>query len=691
MPHEWNNLIVVTADELVPAFFNSLKTLQKSITRYEGKSYGIKRVQKGGNGRPMLIAFDSLPKEMQEAIGDPRKITNPLEIFYKQDQGAVDFYTTFSFEDESGLSLKHIEEYITNASVLRAAILLKEAREYERRTKGGSLKGVMSTICNDVILFNKVLTVKHRTQHTLPASEKRFKETFKEFANGFNYASLISAKLRNENRKIVTDELLNFLNDLFAEQAHKPTRTEIAKQYTSFLSGYLEVINTTTGEMYDPKNFKPLSEATIINYLNKWQDKIATHKRRSGDRQKYMGLYKTYHSLDKPTYSGSIISIDDRNPPFKYDANNRVWFYNGIDLASEAWICWVHGKSKEGIIVEFYRQLVRNFAQWGLGLPAELECELNLNSSYKNTFLQEGWMFEHVRMEANNARGKRIERYFETLRYTTEKQREGWLARPHARRESNQAGRRNAFVTSKEDELSKAPIIPYNTIVEGCLRDIEDWNNTPHSAQPEKTRWEYFLEMQHPNLKPINWRAILPHLGYMTRTSCQLNGIIHLNNKEFLLGMNGEVLLGDRLINMMSKVAGNAIDVYWLDDNNGEVLKALVFLKNGDTIICEAVPKPTYNRARIERTDKDEQNYQLISAYASSIEAYAKRREAAISEIVVIDKTPRTLNRKFVIPTLKVNEPENDVPREAEILSEEQPETSGTEIYLGPKSLKDRY
>ncbi|MBS1744986.1 MAG: hypothetical protein JST21_02325, partial [Bacteroidetes bacterium] len=483
MPQDWNNIMVVTADELVPHYYNCIKTLQSDIARHINDDYGIKRVQKGGNGRQMLIAFDSLPPEIKNALGDPRKITNPLEMFYSEDKAAGKFYSEFRFEDESGLSLKHIEEYVTNASVLRAAIALKSAREYERKSKGGSLKCIMKTICSDVILFNEVLQTKYKTKHTLPSSEKRFKEAFKLFENSFDYLTLISRKLRNENRRIVTDDLLEFLNDLFATQDHKPTRTEIVRQYDSFLAGYLEVTNTTTGELYNPADFTTLSESTIRNYLDKWKDKIATHKMRSGDRQRYMGSFKTYHSLDKPSFAGSIISIDDRQPPFKYDSNNnRVWFYNGIDLGSEAWVCWVHGKSKDGIIIDFYRQLVRNYVQWGIKLPAELECESNLNASFSNTFLRNGMMFDEVRIEANNARGKRIERYFQNLRYGNEKQRTGWLARPHARSEANQAGRRNAFVSSKEEDISKAPIIPYNVIVEGSLRDIEEWNNSPHSV-----------------------------------------------------------------------------------------------------------------------------------------------------------------------------------------------------------------
>ncbi len=671
MPFEWNNMVVVTADELVPAFYNTLAGLQQEVYRYKNQDYGIKQVQRGGNGRRALYLFDSLEKEMQTALGDPRKIHNAMERYYKTDREAVNYYTkAFKFDDDTPLSLKHQDEYITNASVLRAAIALKAKREYELRTKNGSFKGIMATVCRDVTLFNEVLKVKHNATHTLPASEKRFKEVFRAFENGFNYDVLISGKLKNENRKLVTDELLELLNDMFAAQTNKPTRTEIARQYEAFLGGYVEVIDRATGEAYDPAAYKPIGESTIINYLNKWADKIGTHKHRSGNRQQYMNDYKTYHKLIKPAFAGSILSVDDRQPPFRYDAKNRVWFYMGIDLGSEAWTCWVSGSSKEGIIEAFYRQLLRNYHEWGVNMPDALECEISLNNSYANSFLQEGRMFQNVRMEANNARGKRIERFFGTLRYGSEKLREGWIARPHARNESNRAGRRNAQIPSKDDDLTKAPIIPYNTIVQNSLTDIMNWNNAPHSVHADKSRWEVFMENQHPGLKPINWEALLPLIGYKTQTSCQLDGIIHLNNEEYLLGMDGEVALGDKLINLMSKLAGKQIDVYWIDGNDKEIIKAVIYERNKDVQIGEAVKMPAYNRAPIERTEKDEAARRIMSAYDATILAYGKRKYAAINtDILVIDNRPTTLNRKFVIPGLEGYNPEElETTQDAEVL-----------------------
>ena len=645
MPYLWNNVLVVTKEELVPAWYSSLDTLSKTITRYSEKDYGIKRVQIGGNGRQMLIAFDSLPTHMQTGIGDPRKCDHILERFYKVDGAAVSFYSTFRFEDQSTLAIEYQERYIINASVLKAILALRTARENDRKNKGGSIKGIAETLVSDAHSFQPTLLARHKVQHTLQENSRCFMDTLNKFEKE-GYKALISGKHKNQNTRKVTDETLSLLKSLFAGRGSKPTATEVYQSYDAFIGGYIAVINNATGEYYQPSDFKKLSDATVKSYMASWASKIGTYAIRSGDRQKLMQQFKPYHSLLKPKYAGSIISIDDRQPPFKMPNGNRVWFYNGIDLGSEAYTCWVHGDTKEGIITEFYRQLVRNYAEWGFQLPAELEAESSLNSSFTDTFLREGAMFQHVRIEANNARGKRIERYFGSLRYGIEKKRDEWLARPFAQSESNQAGPK------------ASPMLSYSQIVENGLTDIEQWNNEPHSVHTHMSRWQVFCEMQNPDLKPTNYAAILPHLGYKTKSSCRV-GIIKLNYKEFLLGNDNKISLGDKLINLMKQVEGKEVDVYWLDDNQGKVFKALIFI--GDQLICEAIAKPEYNRAKIEQTGTDEANRAIMSAYVATIESYGRRQKNAIDKVTIIDERPAAFS-SFVMPGLKKNKTEERQP-----------------------------
>lgn len=641
MIFEFDGKVAVTLKALAPQFYTE-GALIKRIQRYKNKPYGIKRLMIGGNGRQVLIDFDSLPKEVQDALPDPRKADHVLERFFEYDGGAVRFYSLFQFDDGTYLSTDHQEKYIINASVLSSVVKLREARIADRRMKGGRTTGLMPSLLADVITFQDTLRKKHKVEHNLPTSLPRFRATLREFEEQvdgqYNYISLISKKHRNNNSRKVDETTQALLNSLFADHLRKPTATEVAEQYDAFVNGYIEVVDNATGELYDPAGFKPLSSTTITSYLHHWTNKIGTFAIRSGNRQRLMGQFRPHHSLDRPKYAGSIISIDDRQPPFKSLDGKRVWFYNGIDLGSEAFTCWVYGETKEGIITEFYRQMLRNYHEWGFNLPAELEAEMSLNSSFVDTFLRPGAMFQHVRIEANNARGKRIEAYYKPLRYEHEKKREGWLARPFALSESNQQG----------VEVTKVPRIPYEDIIDGCLTDIENWNNSPHAVHKDKTRWQVFCEMQNPDLQPTNYKAILPHIGYRTQTSVNV-GIIRLQYQEYLLGVDGKVALGDKLIELMTRVEGREIDIYWIDGNDGEVIKALVYL--GDQYICEAVSKPTYSRATIERTEEGDKNREIMSSYVASVDAYARRAKASVGRVTIIEQPKEESENAFKIST----------------------------------------
>jgi hypothetical protein len=639
MPQSVGIKVGVTKVELEPWY--SYDALIKALYRHKNQPYGLKRLNRSSPGRQMLVDFDSLPAYIQDALGDPRKCDHILEKYYRVDSEAVVFYNTYKFEDGTYLSETHKEKYIVNASVINAVLYLRTARTNEREAKGGKVnatKGVPSineTLCDDAASFNKTLRIKHGVTHTLPGEKKGFVNCLSAFEiNG--YISVINGRHKNDNARKVFEHTRELLESMFAGHREKPAPTQVSKQYDNFLAGNLEVINNATGEVYKPGDYKKITKSTVTRYLSKWESKIGTHARRSGDRQKYMGQYKPYHSFTKQAFAGSILSIDDRQPPFKATNGKRIWFYNAVDLGSYAFTCWVYGSTKEGIILEFYRQLLRNYHQYGFNLPAELEAEMSLNSSYVDTFLRPGVMFQHVHIEANNARAKRIERVYGSLRNEYEKGMKGFIPRPFAKKESNQPG------------PGEVPTIPHDEIVQNCLSAIEDWNNQPHPVEKHLSRWEFFCQKQNPNLLPTNYIGILPHIGYKTKSRCKV-GIIKLDNGEYLLGDNGQVSLGEKLISYMKWVEGENLSIWWLDDNQGKVFKALIFL--GDQYICEAIAKPTYNRAKIEQTPTDEANRAIMSAYVATIEAYGKRHRKSIEQVTIIDISPKK-EKTFIMPGL---------------------------------------
>lgn len=286
----------------------------------------------------------------------------------------------------------------------------------------------------------------------------------------------------------------------------------------------------------------------------------------------------------------------------------------------------------------------------GLKLPYEIEGESSLNSSYTDTFLKPGAMFQAVRIEANNARGKRIEAFYRPLRYGLEKKREGWLARPHAISETNQ------------QSAHKAPLIPTDEIVLGCLRDIEKWNNTLHSNQtkhPGMTRWDVLMDCQHPKLVGYNWPAILSGLGRETKSTMRA-GRITLQGQHRMVGQDGRLATGEALITIMRLIEGKQVLVRWLDDNDGGVLKSLVYDMQG-VLICELLTDFTHARATIEKTPQDTINESLTAAYVATVQGFAKDGKNAINNVTIIERTAPVVSKRFVMPGLKpTTEPRNE-------------------------------
>lgn len=112
MPHEWNNILVVTKDELIPEFFPSWEALRKKLARDEKKAFGLRRARQGkGRGNEVLIAFDSLPEEWQRQLGDPRRKDCSMERFFWEDAEAVAFFSSVrpgKYGNLDILSLIHI-------------------------------------------------------------------------------------------------------------------------------------------------------------------------------------------------------------------------------------------------------------------------------------------------------------------------------------------------------------------------------------------------------------------------------------------------------------------------------------------------------------------------------------------------------------------------------------------------------
>ncbi|MBD3748544.1 MAG: hypothetical protein IE931_03515 [Sphingobacteriales bacterium] len=616
---------------------NSLAVLSYSAYEKRARRNEQFRLRSGGGlGNEVLIDLEQLPEEWYKMalkrFGELKQHAHPMAQFFKLDADARVFYDNYQFESNGEfLTPQQKKRYTINASVMAAFASLKAHRELSKKSRGGRLTGLWASLTSDCVSFNEYLKAKHNCTHSLPSSEKMLRERYKRWID-LHYESIIDGRNNNSNAQLVTPEMIKLWQDIYAGQRpYKPSYQEVSERYNQFLAGQLDIVVNSTGEIYDhtAEYYRPASESTVYQYQSVWETKVVTHSLRSGDRQRFKGIAEPFHKLKQPEFAGSMISIDDRQPPFEYAPGKRMWFYCAADLGSEAFTNWVYGETKEGIIVEFYRQMVRNYSEWGVNLPYELECESSLNSSYKDNLLAPGAMFSEVRIEANNARGKKIEQYWRQVRYGKEfdKKHHAWIGRPFSLSENNQ----------KPND--KVPLIPKSEIVANSLETIALWNNQLHSNQelhPGLTRWDVFLDKQHKDLKPTNWAGILPYIGFNQKSSMKAGRII-LQGRHRVVGYNGEVATGESLIQIMKKIEGHNVNVYWLDDNEGEVLKALVYDLQG-VQICELLGDLEYSRSTLEMTEEDKKNRQLTSAYAATVQSYIRNNAGEINRVTLIEE-----------------------------------------------------
>ena len=152
-----------------------------------------------------------------------------------------------------------------------------------------------------------------------PALLKRKIERFE----AESYGSLLKG-YNNNNRGKSYEQTYDLLESMYAHQEFKPTPAEISRQLAGFISGYVEVINRETGEVYDPKEFRQVSDRAIRMFLNSWGSSSATSRKRTGNRQLRLAAFVPSEKLKHPDYAGEVISVDDRQPPFEY-AKRRTY------------------------------------------------------------------------------------------------------------------------------------------------------------------------------------------------------------------------------------------------------------------------------------------------------------------------------------------------------------------------------
>ena len=377
----------------------------------------VEVVQRGGGARGSyaLIAVDSLPQRYKDKVeevypgGAQARLEGWVKSNYEVDQQAVAFF--FS-KEKCGMTLprEKAQEYVTNASVLNTCIKLYDRAATAQRLFGGKYDWSMMAATIEVL--------RKHFGHTLPASTLRFRKKVNDYkANG--YACLISGKFGNQCARKVDHKTERLILGI-AVLPNKPWGTNVLELYNSFVTGELDVYDPESGELFNPddfadKNGEPmvLSEATIINYLNKPKNKIIIDKA-TMSYTTFMHETMPHMHRHHGEFSLSKVSFDDRDLPRKLkDTRIRPKAYYAYDVTSGCCIGYAYNRAKNvDLVVDMFRNMFRLLDRQGWGCPAEVEVENHLMSQWRDSFLRAGVMFPFVRFCAPmNSQEKHAEQF----------------------------------------------------------------------------------------------------------------------------------------------------------------------------------------------------------------------------------------------------------------------------------------
>lgn len=573
-----------------------------------------------GKGNYALIDYKSLPEDIRKKVDmkypdieamQARADKASYKVFreaYMEDMKAYSYYIGRLNDMEARLTNQRLtelaKEYTTNASVIQAVVRLRKENTLYRKVRQG--RKTSWAEMSEAIRFYK-----EEYGHTLGLSPARFTQWVRRYESE-GYDALISKKFGNMNTLKVSIQVENLLLELACDR-HRPHDKTVWQWYCDFLAGEVHYYNASTGEMYAPSEYPDLSERTVNDVLGSRKNRARLSKHHDALHDYRTGL-RPHHNRQKPRYSLSMVSLDDKDFGLKIKWEKEVErlrkgrkvveveqvvtalkAYICYDVASECAIGWAFSGEKDTDIFErCIRSMYINLSSWELGQPYEAQVENHLVSLYKEGMMKDGHLFPYVSFAgAENSQEKYAEQYNRTLKYQFEKYMVDLpIGRPHARLLSNRTKNR----TAHRDEEGNILVKDYGEACRLYDRIIEAYNNAPHPNQKRYkglTRKQALMQCVHPDIQPIDKVQVMRWAGCQTATSI-VRGQLRANYEDYAVSPMAQ----DRLTDRKGRVTA-----HYLPNEDGEVNEVYLFQEG---VFLEVCPKIVpYQVSKLERTAED--------------------------------------------------------------------------------------
>lgn len=607
---------------------------RKAYESYVNRNKHV-RVRRPSVAGPALLAWHQLRPDIQERfkelVGDPVKLVhrNSFEDRIQPDHEAARYFANYELEDGRKLPTKVQIEYTLNACILNA--LNKRVMEVAGKTKSlgnstGKIFKIQARAINELD--------RERWPHTLPGNAERLKEKAKLYKEE-GYQSLIHRGYGNGNSRKVNAQIERLLLSLYC-QKNLPFGEWVQRDYLSFLAGNIEIVDGETGEMYNRddfwdekrQNYITVSRATVWNVLSN-PDNEAIIDRMRNNRIDHITHKTPYNHRHNPLFSLAKISADDRTLSRK--TSDGIWLnaYAVFDVLSGACLSCVYSTEKPNLalVYECFRELYRTIDRNELMWPGELECENHLMREIEDELRA---MFTYVTFTTPGvSRSKRAEHNIRSLKYGSERALQEGIGRWNGK---------GAYKIKSEskDEDYKQVRLPVERLKAEADEAIAHHNGALHPDQkkyPGKSRWAVLMQNVHPDLgRPAKYK-LFRYMGKKTETSLRNNDFVRVQYQDYAIDT----------YHVLSRMKPNnyQVDAYYVPEPDGNIEE--VYLYQGETFLTRAAMIETYNEAKMERTERDEE----IRTEQAKRQAHYFKREKELTE--------KKINRRIItLPAAQV-------------------------------------
>lgn len=560
---------------------------------------------------------------IEAAFGKVEQQKTSLAYSVELDTAARTYYLDeYRKPDGAPLDMPIVEEYTNRASILNGLRRGLEKQVAARAKAGKRMK--MGEFWEQAVAWYNNQLVKYPCAKVTNA--RSLERVFKSYVNE-GYVALIHGNQGNDNSRKVSTSIENLLLAIWRTQ-DKPFIKTVHQRYLEFVSGTKEIFDRSTGEVFNPADFRhkgramEITEATVWSYLKDVTNNTAVYAERNGNFD-YVNSKRPKHQRKIGRFSLSKISMDDVALS-RQSIRGWVYKYIAVDVVSGYWFrpAYVVGKPTANTVIESFRNMFCELNTLNMPMPGELEVEYHLMQDFD--WLRE--LFPFVRF-CESPTEKRAEHAIKAFKYGTSKREGHTRGRWYANHEAYRSVRNKTAGDFIEDKLQP------QTIIADDLADIEKHNNELHPLQktyPGMTRRDVLLSQVNPKLNQIEPCRLYQFIGNATETSIVNNDYVRVNDTMYNIAD----------FSTLRRLRPNNYEVmaYWLPDADGTTSK--VYLYQGNTYIGEATDRfaDAYNENAIERTDADHAAMLNQNKRIAKFDKQVRDRRTAIPKIGTITR-----------------------------------------------------